>query len=108
MHQDHKVRIQLRKKPCYIQSVDLFNSLQLSVLTFSFRASRVMLKVLVSSYDQKGGYITLSTRALETIPGDMLRNSQLVYNGAEKRAVLHRESQEGAEACFPTSGENII
>ncbi|KAJ9525460.1 hypothetical protein QJQ45_003133 [Haematococcus lacustris] len=44
------------------------------------------LKVMILNYDQDKGRITLSTKKLETTPGDMLRDPRLVFDKAEEMA----------------------
>jgi small subunit ribosomal protein S1 len=48
------------------------------------------LKVLVLSFDREREHVTLNTKELEKIPGDMLRNPQLVYESAEEMAAMFK------------------
>lgn len=50
-------------------------------------------QVLVLSTDSKRGRVTLSTKKLEATPGDMLRDPQLVYEGAEQRVQRRLEEK---------------
>lgn len=43
--------------------------------------------MVVLGRDKVYGCINLSTKVLEQIPGDMLRDPKLVYAGAEARAM---------------------
>jgi small subunit ribosomal protein S1 len=48
------------------------------------------LKVMILSMDMDKGRVTLSTKKLEKEPGDMLRDPQLVFEGAEAMAESFR------------------
>eukprot|EP00882_Tetradesmus_deserticola_P011875 GHRQ01012568.1.p2 GENE.GHRQ01012568.1~~GHRQ01012568.1.p2 ORF type:complete len:124 (-),score=61.78 GHRQ01012568.1:2-373(-) len=49
------------------------------------------LKVMILSMDMEKGRVTLSTKKLEKEPGDMLRDPQLVFEGAEAMAETFRQ-----------------
>ncbi|GAX76239.1 hypothetical protein CEUSTIGMA_g3683.t1 [Chlamydomonas eustigma] len=49
------------------------------------------IKVLVLGVDEERGRVTLSTKKLEPLPGDMLKNPQIVYENAEEMAELYRK-----------------
>lgn len=51
-------------------------------------------KCMVVSFDKQRGRISLSTKALEPHPGDMLRNKQLVYEKAEEMALNYNQRME--------------
>lgn len=53
------------------------------------------LKVMILSADKERGRMTLTTKKLEKTPGDMLRDPQLVFDGAEEMAKLFKERLEG-------------
>ena len=48
-------------------------------------------QAMVIANDNGGTRLSLSTKALEPQPGDMLRNPGLVYEKAEEMAALFRE-----------------
>jgi small subunit ribosomal protein S1 len=60
-------------------------------------------KCMVVSFDKQRGRISLSTKALEPHPGDMLRNKQLVYEKAEEMAMEYNERMESP----PVRSKNI-
>lgn len=49
------------------------------------------IKAIIISMDLKKRRIAVSTKELELEPGDMLKNSQLVYENAETMAVRYRK-----------------
>ncbi|EME28139.1 30S ribosomal protein S1 [Galdieria sulphuraria] len=51
-------------------------------------------KCMVVSFDKQRGRISLSTKALEPHPGDMLRNKQLVYEKAEEMALSYNQRMD--------------
>ncbi|GJQ15989.1 hypothetical protein GpartN1_g7820.t1 [Galdieria partita] len=51
-------------------------------------------KCMVVSFDKQRGRISLSTKALEPHPGDMLRNKQLVYEKAEEMALSYNQKMD--------------
>lgn len=55
------------------------------------------LKVMILSMDLDKGRVTLSTKKLEKEPGDMLRDPQLVFEGAEAMAESFRTRIANAE-----------
>lgn len=50
---------------------------------------------MILSADKERGRMTLTTKKLEKTPGDMLRDPQLVFDGAEEMAKLFKERLEG-------------
>jgi small subunit ribosomal protein S1 len=48
-------------------------------------------KAIILDLDTERGLISLSTKALEPEPGDMLKNPQIVYEKAEEMAAKYRE-----------------
>jgi hypothetical protein len=54
-------------------------------------------QAVVLSVDLSRGRMTLSTKKLARAPGDMLRDPQLVYVGAEEMAEAYRERMEDEE-----------
>ncbi|MEW5307546.1 MAG: hypothetical protein WDW36_009934 [Sanguina aurantia] len=52
------------------------------------------LKVMILMEDREQGRLTLTTKRLERTPGDMVRNPQLVFDGAEEMAKLFRARME--------------
>jgi small subunit ribosomal protein S1 len=56
------------------------------------------LKVMVLSADPERGRVTLSTKKLEKNPGDMIKDPQLVFEGAEAMAAVFKERIMVAEA----------
>jgi small subunit ribosomal protein S1 len=48
-------------------------------------------KVMIIDLDAERGRISLSTKQLESEPGDMVKNPQVVYDGAEEMAAKFRE-----------------
>ncbi|MBC6436021.1 S1 RNA-binding domain-containing protein, partial [Nostoc sp. HG1] len=49
------------------------------------------LKVMIIDLDAERGRISLSTKQLEPEPGDMIKDRQLVFDGAEEMAAKYRE-----------------
>eukprot|EP00871_Galdieria_phlegrea_P004747 jgi/Galph1/5273/GphlegSOOS_G3916.1 len=62
-------------------------------------------KCMVVSFDKQRGRISLSTKALEPHPGDMLRNKQFVYEKAEEMAVTYNERVD-TQLKLKTSGSS--
>jgi hypothetical protein len=58
------------------------------------------MKVMILSMDKDRGRVTLSTKKLEKEPGDMLRDPQLVFEGAEAMAAEFRDRVGSAEGTF--------
>ncbi|MFQ3614046.1 MAG: S1 RNA-binding domain-containing protein, partial [Cyanobacteriota bacterium] len=54
-------------------------------------------KVMIIDLDAERGRISLSTKQLEANPGDMTRDPQLVYDGAEEMAAKYREQMLAAK-----------
>lgn len=50
--------------------------------------------------DKDRGRVTLSTKKLEKEPGDMLRDPQLVFEGAEAMAQAFRDRVGSSEGAF--------
>ncbi|XP_038906593.1 30S ribosomal protein S1, chloroplastic-like [Benincasa hispida] len=71
-----------------------------------------VLKVMILSYDQNKGRVSLSTKKLEPTPGDMIHNPKLVFEKADEMAQTFRQRIAQAEAmaragllgCQPESG----
>jgi len=61
------------------------------------------IKAMVLSYDANRGRVSLSTKKLESEPGDMLRNPAKVFENAEKMASQFRERVAAAEAVARAS-----
>jgi len=60
------------------------------------------MKVMIIDLDAERGRISLSTKALEPEPGDMLTDSQKVFNRAEEMAarykqMLMEQAEEGGD-----------
>jgi small subunit ribosomal protein S1 len=51
-------------------------------------------KCMIIDHDKVNGRIALSTKTLEPEPGDMLKNSQMVYDNAEQTAILYHKKME--------------
>jgi small subunit ribosomal protein S1 len=58
------------------------------------------LKVMIIDLDAERGRISLSTKQLEAEPGDMLRDPQKVYDGAEEIAAKYREQMNTPPASL--------
>jgi len=58
------------------------------------------MKVMILSMDKDRGRVTLSTKKLEKEPGDMLRDPQLVFEGAEAMAAAFKERVNTSEGGF--------
>ncbi len=58
------------------------------------------MKVMILSMDKDRGRVTLSTKKLEKEPGDMLRDPQLVFEGAEAMAAAFRARVNEAEGGY--------
>jgi small subunit ribosomal protein S1 len=61
------------------------------------------IKAMVLSYDANRGRVSLSTKKLESEPGDMLRNPAKVFENAESMASQFRERVAAAEAVARAS-----
>ncbi|KAK7363433.1 hypothetical protein VNO77_05576 [Canavalia gladiata] len=57
-----------------------------------------ILKVMIESLDRERGRVSLSTKKLETTPGDMVRNPKLVFEKVEETAQTFRGRIARAEA----------
>ena len=57
-----------------------------------------IVQVMVLSQDRDRGRMSLSTKKLEPLPGDMLRDPQKVYDQADEMAAAFRERLAQAEA----------
>jgi small subunit ribosomal protein S1 len=66
-------------------------------------------KVMIIDLDAERGRISLSTKQLESEPGDMVKNPQVVYDGAEEMAAKFREqmNQPVASLTIDMEGEEI-
>lgn len=58
------------------------------------------LKVMIIDLDAERGRISLSTKQLEAEPGDMIRDPQKVYDGAEAIAAKYREQMNTPPASL--------
>ncbi|CAL9782522.1 unnamed protein product [Musa acuminata subsp. burmannicoides] len=56
------------------------------------------LKVMILSHDRERGRVSLSTKKLESTPGDMIRNPKLVFEKADEMAQAFRQRIAQAEA----------
>ncbi len=67
-------------------------------------------KVMIIDLDAERGRISLSTKQLESEPGDMVKNPQVVYDGAEEMAAKFREqmNQPVASLAITEDGVEII
>lgn len=84
----------IRKTACILDCdcLLLASSAKASMLT---TVSSPVLQVMILSADKERGRMTLTTKKLEKTPGDMLRDPQLVFDGAEEMAKLFKERLEG-------------
>ncbi len=57
-------------------------------------------KVMIIDLDAERGRISLSTKQLEAEPGDMVRDPQVVYAGAEEMAAKYREQMNAPAASM--------
>lgn len=64
------------------------------------------MKVMILSMDKDRGRVTLSTKKLEKEPGDMLRDPQLVFEGAEAMAAAFRARVTDAESGYADADFN--
>jgi SSU ribosomal protein S1P len=55
---------------------------------------------MIIDLDAERGRISLSTKQLEAEPGDMIRNPQKVYDGAEEIAAKYREQMNTPTASL--------
>lgn len=55
------------------------------------------IKVMVLTHEKAKGRMNLSTRKLEPVPGDMLRNPQKVFEQADRMAALFKEQIKQAQ-----------
>jgi hypothetical protein len=66
------------------------------------------LKVMILSMDMDKGRVTLSTKKLEKEPGDMLRDPQLVFEGAEAMAESFRTRIANADQGGYASDSDLM
>lgn len=50
----------------------------------------MLVQVMVLTHEKAKGRMNLSTRKLEPVPGDMLRNPQKVFEQADRMAALFK------------------
>jgi len=65
-------------------------------------------KVMIIDLDAERGRISLSTKQLESEPGDMVKNPQVVYDGAEEMAAKFREQMNQPVASLTIEGEDGV
>lgn len=65
-------------------------------------------KVMIIDLDAERGRISLSTKQLESEPGDMVKNPQVVYDGAEEMAAKFREQMNQPVASLTITPEGEI
>lgn len=53
-----------------------------------------LVQVMILMEDREQGRLTLTTKRLEKTPGDMVRNPQLVFDGADEMAKAFRARME--------------
>ena len=66
------------------------------------------MKVMIIDLDSERGRISLSTKALEPEPGDMLTDPQKVFSKAEEMAakykqMLFEQTDDNEETAIPSS-----
>ncbi|NJL98897.1 MAG: 30S ribosomal protein S1 [Synechococcaceae cyanobacterium SM2_3_2] len=65
-------------------------------------------KVMIIDLDAERGRISLSTKQLEAEPGDMTRDPQVVYAGAEEMAAKWREAKLAAEQAKQAEASGVV
>lgn len=65
-------------------------------------------KVMIIDLDAERGRISLSTKQLESEPGDMVKNPQVVYDGAEEMAAKFREQMNQPVASLAITPEGEV
>jgi small subunit ribosomal protein S1 len=65
-------------------------------------------KVMIIDLDAERGRISLSTKQLESEPGDMVKNPQVVYDGAEEMAAKFREQMNQPVASLTITPEGEV
>jgi small subunit ribosomal protein S1 len=65
-------------------------------------------KVMIIDLDAERGRISLSTKQLEAEPGDMVRDPQVVYAGAEEMAAKYREQMNTPPASMAVGGTTEV
>jgi len=66
------------------------------------------IKCMIIDHDKVNGRIALSTKTLETEPGDMIRDPQRVYDQAEETARVYLEKQEAERKKREASAKDIV
>lgn len=64
----------------------------------------LVVQVMVLSTDKDRGRMSLSTKKLEPTAGDMLRDTQLVYDKADEMAALFKQRLAEAESVARAEG----
>jgi small subunit ribosomal protein S1 len=65
------------------------------------------LKVMIIDLDAERGRISLSTKQLEPEPGDMIKDRQLVFDGAEEMAAKYREQMLAKQQGITVTDEEL-
>ena len=65
------------------------------------------LKVMIIDLDAERGRISLSTKQLEPEPGDMIKDRQLVFDGAEEMAAKYREQMLAKQQGITVSEDEL-
>ncbi len=65
-------------------------------------------KCMIINQDKEKGRISLSTKTLEPEPGDMMRNSQMVYEMAEEMAARYHKRLEEERKAAADIADDIV
>jgi len=66
------------------------------------------IKAMVINQDKEKGRIALSTKTLEPEPGDMLRDSAMVFDKAEETAEKYQEKMEAERKAREEAALDVI
>lgn len=66
------------------------------------------IKCMIINQDKEKGRISLSTKTLEPEPGDMLRNSQLIFDKAEEMAARYHARLEEERKAAADVADDIV
>merc|ERR1712176_29145 len=68
----------------------------------------MQVKCMIIDHDKVNGRIALSTKTLEPEPGDMLKNSQAVFDMAEETAKKYHERMEQERKAREEAARDIV
>jgi len=67
-----------------------------------------LIKCMIIDHDKVNGRIALSTKTLEPEPGDMLKDSKMVFDQAEQTAAKYHERMEAERRAREEAAKDIV